>query len=210
MRDGDIKRFGACLAAITEVWQVDLSQATQRLYWNALADLTIDEVERGLQGHMRDPRRGHFKPTPADIIRQARGITDDVALRAWSKFYSAIRRNFGRYVCLDDPVIHAVIQDMGGTSAIFGGLESNIPFAKKEFCERYIGYLSRGERPTTSSALGHCQGRCENDEVLLIGDETKALSVFDQGTDRDRFLRPELGAVPRLVLAPTGHDAATD
>jgi hypothetical protein len=50
-------------------------------------------------------------------------------------------------VAFDDPLIHAVLLDMGGWICVGGKSDSEWPFVQREFENRYRGYASRRITP---------------------------------------------------------------
>ncbi len=47
------------------------------MFFRALAGLTIAQVRKGFDGHVKDPQRGRFAPLPADIVAQLDGAKAD-------------------------------------------------------------------------------------------------------------------------------------
>jgi len=83
-------------------------------------------------------------PKVADVIKMLQGSTQDSALTAWAKVDKAVR-SIGTQmsVAFDDPLIHKVIQDMGGWLGLGQRQEAEWPFVAKEFETRYRGFKAR-------------------------------------------------------------------
>lgn len=155
MNDIEKSQFAKSMAAIGEIYGREISEIMVGIYWNALKNYAMPDVQRAFQGHTRDTDSGQFFPKPADLIRHIEGNKDGKALLAWSKVYRAIG-SYGRRnsVVFDDPVIHAVITEMGGWVELAGVTEDEVPFRAKEFEKRYRSALITG--------VSHC-------EQILIG-----------------------------------------
>ncbi len=189
MVDEDAQRFASGLLALAEYYGKPMSDGVIALYWQGLQDMDIASVEAAIGRHMRNPDNGQFMPKVADLRRMVVGRTADVAAEAWAKVDRAIR-TVGTYrsVVFDDPLIHRVVQDMGGWVRIGTKGEEEWPFVAKEFENRYRGYAMRSERPDYPPLLvGITQADAEQrgfraDPPTLIGDKQNAQLVLTGGT----------------------------
>lgn len=76
MRDADLDEFSALLDATCSLLSRGnyTPNATNTALWfRALREHSLDAVRGGLDAHVRDPQRGRFVPTPADVIAQIEG-----------------------------------------------------------------------------------------------------------------------------------------
>lgn len=72
--------FDAFAATLDDLWSLKgqaLTAGARMMFFRALADYPLREVEAGLFAHSRDPKRGQFLPMPADVIAQINGIVAD-------------------------------------------------------------------------------------------------------------------------------------
>jgi hypothetical protein len=115
MRREDYDRFAQMLAAASDLYGKSISGGAMTLWWEALRRYDVADVERAFRAAVSNPESGQFMPKPADIIRAIDGTSGDRSLLAWGKVMDAMRA-VGAYnsVAFDDPVIHAVVSDMGG------------------------------------------------------------------------------------------------
>lgn len=93
MREADLRRFAEVLdrAAALLPPSVPLSAEAKRLYFDALAAVSIETFQAALTAHMRDPDRGRFFPRPADILAQIAGHdTRPDADEAWALAVQAL------------------------------------------------------------------------------------------------------------------------
>lgn len=145
MQDHDKQSFEQIMSATASMYGRNIPDRTQlSMYFNALARFSIQDVQSGFNAHIQNPDNGQFFPKPADIIRYMDGGTETQASSAWTKVDKSIR-TVGPYqnVVFDDPIIHAVIADMGGWILLCGTEDKEYPFKKNEFMKRYTGYSRR-------------------------------------------------------------------
>ena len=111
----DYDEFDETIVAVGEQYSKSLSEGVKMLYWQGLIDYDLKAVQQALYRHIRNPDNGQFMPKVADVIKMLQGSTQDSALIAWSKVEKAIRTVGTQVsVAFDDPIIHRVLQDMGG------------------------------------------------------------------------------------------------
>jgi hypothetical protein len=115
MNRDDFPSFAKFMAFIAEYYRHSLSESTLELYWKGLSRYDWKAIQQAVWHHIRMPQRGQFMPKISDVIESIEGDYQTQALQAWTKVTQAIQR-MGVYqsVQFDDPLIHAVIQDMGG------------------------------------------------------------------------------------------------
>ncbi len=195
MHDNDRPAFARLLTDVLSYYGKDISEFVLGVHWDALKRYDIDAVSRAFSVHAQDPDRGQFAPKPADILRLLEGGAGDKSMVAWTKVEKTIRQ-VGTYVSVsfDDPIIHAVIADMGGWIELGNVSDKEMPFKAKEFQQRYRAYAMRRQTPAHTSRM---IGRVEADELkrgltpalpVLIGDAKKAALVLKHGGDNNAGL----------------------
>lgn len=116
MVESDRKQFAALMVALSEIFDggKELSKERIQLYWLALKEYTIEQVQQAASDIIRE-RVYPSLPKPAEIIEAIRGKESDRATMAWLEVIYALRR-IGTYesVRFSNPAIHAVIEHMGG------------------------------------------------------------------------------------------------
>lgn len=199
MFDADKKPFAEVVRASMDVYGRDVSPDVLRIWWAALQEFSIDEVRTGFSRYIKSTESGTFPPKPADIIRMIEGSSSDRGALAWAKVLEAAQR-VGAYrsVCFDDPIIHNVIEAMGGWTAICAMEKDEQPFRSAEFAKRYRTYAETGgarEYPAyllgiheaTNSLHGY-----KSQPPMLIGDQDKAGQVMSLGASGKRLQIREL------------------
>ena len=186
------------LTDVYELYGKECSRGLHVLWWEALKGYSIAEVRGALSAHVTNPDSGQFLPKPADIRRFLEGSGETRALQAWTKVDQAIRR-IGPWesVAFDDPIIHAVLADMGGWAGLGQVTEDGWPFRRNEFVRRYRGYVARPPTAFPRALIGHIaeyNGRLGGQVPLprLVGDVQRATQTYLAGADATHHY-------PRLV-----------
>lgn len=189
MRTEEVQQRLALIQAVAENYGRDFSKSLIKIWLAALEQIDFERLQRAVATHISDPVRGHFPPTPAALIRLARGIRDDSAARAWSRFFAAARTcAFRGSVAFDDAALHAAVTDLGGATVLTRARDFDLSRLRKDFDALYVGHLSRGVPPGTyRGALYLGEGRlC--DPPRLIGDAGLARAVLQAGADNGAAL----------------------
>jgi hypothetical protein len=191
MKQEHFDDFCELLGVVSEQYGKPISEGAKILYWQGLADFEFPAVQQALFRHVRNPDNGMFMPKVADIVRMLQGSTQDSALNAWAKVDKAVRQvGTGSTVVFDDPIIHRVLQDMGGWLGLGQRSEDEWPFVAKEFENRYRGFKARGEKPDYPKTLvgiydaHNLPNGFKATQPVLIGNRQLAEQVMLGGTDK--------------------------
>lgn len=188
MINADQKAFFERIQACFSLWEMNPTDTAQAMWFSLLSDFSLDEVIRGLNDFLRSTDQFKPKhPQPSDIIKMIEGSAQDKSIFAWTKVIKAIK-HVGAYqsVVFDDPIVHAVISDLGGWAAMCRVIDKELPFKAKEFQVRYNAYKGKvdkypakliGIADHSNSVDGFKEGA-----PILIGNETKALQVLESGS----------------------------
>ena len=202
------------LTDVYELYGKECSRGLHALWWEALKGYSMAEVRGALSAHVTNPDRGQFLPKPADIRRCLEGSSETRALQAWTKVDQATRR-IGPWesVAFDDPIIHAVLADMGGWTVLGEVAEDEWPFRRNEFVRRYQGYVVRPPASFPRTLTGHVaeyNGRLGGQMPLprLVGDAQRATQTYLAGAEATHHY-PRLAAdvverVTARLSAPVG------
>jgi hypothetical protein len=185
MQDRDSQRFAEIMAALSEVYEMNVSGVLIEIWFKALEEFDIDTVSTAAYDYMKNPDSGRYKPKPADLIKIIKGTTKDRAYIAWTKVDKAIR-SIGDYesVVFDDPVIHKVITDMGGWIGFGDTPEKEWGFKANDFMNRYRGCADRIDREKVPPKLtgihevNNLRDGYEIEPPAMIGDSKKALELL--------------------------------
>lgn len=194
MVESDKRDFAAVLRATLDVYGKEASPDVLRIWWAALQDRSIDEIRIGFSRYIRSTESGSFPPKPADIIRMIDGTSSDRGMVAWSKVHEAILR-VGSYrsLAFDDPIIHVVIEGMGGWPALCATPKDELPFRSNEFSKRYRALAETGgasSYPSYLVGISESQNNMngfKSDPPMLIGDASKAAQLIASGTTSPRL-----------------------
>ncbi|MBO9484339.1 DUF6475 domain-containing protein [Salinisphaera sp. G21_0] len=187
----EVKSFIDLMTGVAEYYGKELSPAGMRILMNALAVYPISDIQRACSTHVRNPDSGQFMPKAGDIVRLIEGDTGSQAGQAGVKVDKALRIQ-GPYVdvCFDDPIIHRVIEDMGGwVHYCTRSNEDEYVFQQKEFERRYKGYVGRPlqEYPKLLTGMAShsnsVKGFQREELPKLIGNQEKAFLVYQNGIE---------------------------
>lgn len=201
------EKFKAEFAGLCEVFEREATTALIHAYYEALKDLTDDQLTQAVATILRT-RKYTKLPMPADILEAITGDVQSATIIALDKAEKAIER-YGSYrsVQFDDPVIHMVISAMGGwykfcCPAAYGD-EQDWHWKQKEFKDIYAAFV---RRPTAECPLV-LYGLCDTENGAsgstglnrppeLIGDRKK----IEQWTKAARELLSPEGVKQLTVL----------
>ena len=209
----DTNRFVELLAGVYGFYSKDLSRFSIEVWTTAMRPYDFAAVKDALNRHCINAEGGQWVPKPADVVKLIEGGSQDAALLAWSKVDRAVRLvGPHQSVCFDDPIIHAVIRDMGGWGQICSKTDDEWPFVGNEFQTRYRGYrLRRSDKefPRALIGIAEAQNRREGfapPDVILIGDAARAQQVHSEGSDAAGIVCTPLKKL-RAAIA-VGHGTA--
>jgi len=149
------RRFAQIMTMLADYYDKEVSKAKATMYWEGLKQYDLEAVEKAFKMHAASPdENSRWFPKIADLLKYIEGNTEDKAQLAWSKVDKAIRQ-VGTYtdVVFDDPIIHAVIVDMGGWYLLGEKDDEAWPFVAKEFVTRYRGYKQKTQQPEYPARL---------------------------------------------------------
>ncbi|MES2142506.1 MAG: DUF6475 domain-containing protein [Pseudomonadota bacterium] len=155
MTPADQEKFTQGLMILAEVYNRKLSSLLLHTYWKCLKKYSLTVFETTLWRFVKNPdvaKKGF--PSPAEWIKAIDGDAESKSLAAWTVIIKTIR-HIGHYdsVIFNDPLIHLVIEDMGGWIFLCQQSERELIFLQKEFERRYKNYYSINELSVGPSYL---------------------------------------------------------
>lgn len=144
MTPADQEKFTQGLMILAEVYNRKLSSLLLHTYWKCLKKYSLAVFESTLWNFVKNPdvaKKGF--PSPAEWIKAIDGDAESRSLAAWTDIIKTMR-HIGHYdsVIFNDPLIHLVIEDMGGWIFLCQQSERELIFLQKEFERRYKKYYS--------------------------------------------------------------------
>lgn len=209
MTKDDYPQFRELLAGVYAMYRVECTRVHLDIWWRAFQGHDLAALSEALSRHLMNPDTGQYLPKPADAVRMMGGTTQDAALQAWAKVDRAVRVvGTWNSVVFDDPLIHRVIDEMGGWPQLGNKQEKEWPFIAKEFENRYRGYKLRGERPDYPRRLigsaehgnSHTGHQTPDGDVALIGASEACRRVMSGGQDVQRLPVNNMAALLRGPL----------
>lgn len=147
-------------------------------YFMLLGDLEYEEFLNGVKRMLQERVYTNI-PSPAEIREYCLNLKEnDLNLaieEAKRKIKGAISRTGSyRCVCFDDPVIHIIIENLGGWKKICGMDISDFEnFFKFEFSKIYKAYKNRENREVSLFLTGISYSEDKKNEIHFIGDKDK-------------------------------------
>lgn len=184
------EQFNQVVGDVMAYYRQNVTPFTLNLWWETFKSYDLQQLSKAFSKHATDPEHGQFAPKVADIVRIIEGTPTDRAAIAWGKTLEAIS-SIGSYtdVVFDDPIIHAVITDLGGWVKLCSTETKELSYVQHKFCESYKAYKRAGsfEYPRLLSSL-----RSPDEEFAMkglkppkaafVGDREAAKIVYKNGS----------------------------
>lgn len=173
MQEQDKAAFRDMMMAAGEVYGREITKPLLQMYFAALSQFGMDQVQGAMMAHMQNPDSGQFFPKPADFIRQMSGTSkqqeaaiEDKASMAWACIERDIRR-IGSYGTLkmDDKQALAAVKAIGGWQSLCQTETSKMEWKRKEFIRMYETF----ERTPLDALPASLPGRIEMSEKKAQG-----------------------------------------
>ena len=188
MQEQEKAAFRDMMMAAGEVYGREITKPLLQVYFAALSQCGIEQVQGAMMAHMQNPDSGQFFPKPADFIRQMSGTSkqqeaaiEDKASMAWACIERDIRR-IGSYGTLkmDDKQALAAVKAIGGWQSLCQTETSKMEWKRKEFIRMYETF----ERTPLDALPASLPGRIEMSEKKAQG--TVSLDRLALGVDKWR------------------------
>lgn len=180
MKENDKPRFAAAMNSLGVAFSKTLSDPDLDVWWSLVGDLPIEDFERAARLHAR---QGLHFPRPAELFALA-GLPaiappslDDEAEIAAGKAFGAIR-DVGMYrsVVFDDPVIHLVIEAMGGWGDFCRAPDTTS--RRVNFARQYVAQRKRVQQLGIERIQipRQCKGDHGETRAIPVGDRERILA----------------------------------
>lgn len=219
MTPNDRERFALLIADVLGFYGQTPSKFALTVWWQACQPFEFEAVQRALGRHAMDPEVGQFAPKPADLVRQMQGTPTDRAAKAWGMVIDAASK-VGAYadVAFDDPIIHAVVMDLGGWPVLCRTNTDELGYLRHRFTEGYRAYARRGDLQNWPRQL--CGDRSPDETYLarglqpprpvLVGDAAAAARVMAGGSEAGRYRIATLDDAVTSAVASIGIESRED
>lgn len=200
MESKDKQVFVKTLTGIGELYDKKLTDTLASIYWEALKDVSLPDF---LSAANRLVLTAKFFPKPVEFRSQSVPDISAQAAIAYGKLEDAFYKH-GVYksVRFDDPVIHAVVDNLGGWITYCDTSDEDLTWYRKDFEKQYANLapmvLSGKLRPPTvlHGVFASDDHATENAKTpAIIGDRQRALDWTDKVRE-DKAI--ESGAAKKL------------
>jgi len=173
------KIFAEYFTVLCEVFKTASTKLLLEVYYRALQELSDEEYKNAVSLIIKE-RVYKGLPLPAEILEKAKGNDSDRAIIAKDKLKLAMR-TYGAYrtVIFDDPVLHKVIESIGGwVKANTMDIEDLEKYMKFEFEKVYRAYtkMKFGDIKLVFHGIHDIKNGIESTEnAVYIGEKEKAV-----------------------------------
>lgn len=196
MEQMDKIRFAKCMAILAESFTQEYSSKKIDIYYQALKDLPIENIERAVWNLVNTRTTATF-PKVAEIRESINGKTEDRAILALAKVERALRE-VGAYnsIVFDDPIIHKVICSFdNGWIGIADMTTEEWIWGRKDFIRLYEAYSNNGVHEVPHRLLGRIETDNENKgydgkfQIIYFNGMQKALDWQSKVSNQVKYLR---------------------
>lgn len=213
MRQSEIPELLRLVVDVLKYYRQDATPFLLNVWENACSGFDLEQVRAALMNHMGHPERGEFAPRISSIVRVIAGTGVDRAITAWGMVFQTMQRvGAWQDVLFRDPVIHAVINDMGGWPKVARTEDKELSYTQHRFMELYRSMSERGFDGYPRMLRGD---RASDEEFerkglpppapVMIGDPVECAEVYAKGGEpraQITFLRA--GVDPATLLRLPG------
>jgi hypothetical protein len=185
MQTADLKKFAVLMATLAEVFNdgKEVSKIKMEIYFKSLEKYPIEHISQAISNMINNRVYPSF-PKPAEILQEINGRAENRATEAWLKVVDAVAR-IGNYqsVKFSDPVIHSVVQVMGGWPQLCQMESKEEHWKQKEFERLYEVIASREGKhpdylPGTVEMENYRTGFDREPEVVCIGYDKQKIKMI--------------------------------
>jgi hypothetical protein len=119
MQKSDKRKFVEVLTSLSDLYDFPVSKNALQLFWDILKEYPIDAFVAAAKKHTETSK---WMPKPSDFISAIKSLStsgEEKAVLAWTAVTKATRSVGGNAsVEFDDPLIHAVVRNLGGWSTL--------------------------------------------------------------------------------------------
>lgn len=185
MESKDKQVFVKTLTGIGELYDKKFTDTLASIYWEALKDLSLSDF---LSAANRLVLTAKFFPKPVEFRSQSVPDISAQAAIAYGKLEDAFYK-YGVYasIVFDDPVVHAVVDNLGGWPTYCDTSNDGLTWYRKDFEKQYANLapmvLSGKLRPPTvlHGVFASDDHATDNAKTpVIIGGRQKALEWTDK------------------------------
>lgn len=175
-------KFKEYMATLCELYDRTITELLTDLYWKVLEPYTDEQCEATFKEIIYSCK---FFPKPVDFLEILNGKKENRATEAWLEVLNAVAR-IGNYqsVKFSDPVIHSVINAMGGWPQLGAQMESKDEHWKQKEFERLYEVISTqyGKHPDylpgTTEMENYRTGFNRPPEIIRVGFDGKTIKMI--------------------------------
>lgn len=138
MEQADFKRFAQAMAALAEIYSVELSGPGLQLRFASLKEYTINQIEAATMAVLKT-RKYTKMPTPGELIEHISGALEDRGeLEAEHVLYTIRSKGCDSGYAFEDPITQAVVnQRFGGLNGLRTMEDKEVSWFVTQFRQAY-------------------------------------------------------------------------
>jgi hypothetical protein len=156
----DKNKFKRFMTGLGKLFDKTISRTLMDIYWKSLEPFSDEACEKAFNKLITASK---FFPKPADFIEILNGTSEDRALNAWLIVENTVK-TVGPYasVRFEDPVIHSVIDSLGGWPKFQDCTNRDWTWRQKEFMSRYKAMSHNTNHPQYLPGILETQNKVKN------------------------------------------------
>ena len=190
----DHREFEVSLKASAKMFNRTLADCEIEMWYNAIGSFDMQVIRTAFSNYMCNDEKKFGWPLPGAILKIINGSSEGKADEAWSDVDLAVRCvSPKRSVVFSDPVIHTVIDTMGGWPSLCRADYKQHSFNRREFIRIYLRVCSENILEHPKILLGTPGNHNSVSEPALIGDKDKCREVYKAGIEHKSRLHSSPG-----------------
>lgn len=162
MKKEDYIEYKKIMFGLGDYYNTNVPESLLTIYWSDFKEYSIDQFDKAVSDHRKDPDQGMFFPKTANLIKQLHGTGKDqhrsiesMAELAWSDVMAFVRIH-GVYADYktSDRVAMMALKSLGGLVKIGNTDYDKQPFLKREFISLYDTFIGTPEEKLPENLLG--------------------------------------------------------
>jgi len=139
------RRFNEFMVLLSEKFDKEISPAMVKMIRKAVEPYQDEQCVRALESVILHGK--YYSNLLPDLMEKLEESNEDKSLLAWSAFLTELKDYNGVSLQFSDPVIHSVVEAMGGMDALSMTENKDMKWVRKEFLELYRPCHKRNDHP---------------------------------------------------------------
>lgn len=139
------KKFNEYITLLSEKYDKQISAGMAKMIRKAIKPYADEQCVRSLESVILHGE--YYSNLLPDLMKQLEESNEDKALLAWGAFFYELKNYNGISLQFSDPVVHSIVEAMGGMEVLSMTEDKDIKWVRKEFLELYRPLHKRRDHP---------------------------------------------------------------